>query len=173
MDSENLWIAAMNDFSFFGREESDITGDGDEPEGCFPMASLNEKVALDPEDDESTDSLPTSALNSPSDRTPSPHGRRLPLAPTPVAQRQLVPPQVPSGRSQSQGLLIPADEAEVDLASALAAFRRRKRAEYEEILREQGRRRFTNEASSLGPSPVSVEGHWKGEVQIVRNAAAK
>ncbi|KAL5048819.1 hypothetical protein BDW71DRAFT_195727 [Aspergillus fruticulosus] len=90
-----------------------------------------------------------------------------------------------------------------DLVSELAAFRRRKKLEYEQALRFAFQRRGMNNtlspesqshhsigsAGGLSPSsgvrasnPVPgprlliahhVEGHWKGEVKIVRNATAK
>ncbi|KAL4900524.1 hypothetical protein BDW74DRAFT_93257 [Aspergillus multicolor] len=91
----------------------------------------------------------------------------------------------------------------VDLVSELAAFRRRKKLEYAQAVRHTAQRRSTNDTLSpqspsrypagstgrLSPSssvralsPVPglrlsiarhVEGHWKGEVKIVRNATPK
>lgn len=84
----------------------------------------------------------------------------------------------------------PGEATPVDLVAELSAFRRRKKAEYEELLRQDRARRGT--ASSLSPSPSTplqpssptsstnalaigpfVEGHWKGEVNVVRSPAPK
>lgn len=51
MDSENLWSAAENDFSFFGEDECGIPEN--EPEKYFPSALMNEKVYLGPDDERS------------------------------------------------------------------------------------------------------------------------
>ncbi|RDW60370.1 uncharacterized protein DSM5745_10828 [Aspergillus mulundensis] len=91
----------------------------------------------------------------------------------------------------------------VDLVCELAAFRRRKKLEYVQAVRHTSQRRSTNNilspqsssrysagsAARLSPSPSTtalspvpgpnlsiahhVEGHWKGEVKIVRNATPK
>jgi hypothetical protein len=53
MDSENLWCAAENDFSFFGEEgeEQDECGIYDhDPEKYFPTAHFDDKILLSPED---------------------------------------------------------------------------------------------------------------------------
>ncbi|KAI1609182.1 hypothetical protein EDD37DRAFT_639555 [Exophiala viscosa] len=53
MDSENLWSAAENDFSFFGEEgeEQDECGIYEhDPEKYFPRAHFDEKILLSPED---------------------------------------------------------------------------------------------------------------------------
>ncbi|KAI9879090.1 MAG: hypothetical protein M1830_009609 [Pleopsidium flavum] len=47
-DSESFWLAAQNDFSFFGSEECGLPEA--EPGLHFPMSSLNEKVVLPTED---------------------------------------------------------------------------------------------------------------------------
>lgn len=89
----------------------------------------------------------------------------------------------------------------VDVVSELASFRRRKKLEYEQAVRFASQRRSTSDTLSPQPqnsmasprvlspsssgrasSPVPgprlaiahhVEGHWKGEVKIVRNATPK
>lgn len=48
----------------------------------------------------------------------------------------------------------------VDVVSALAQFRREKRREFERLVGEKG---------SAAGLPVAVEGHWEGEVKIVRD----
>ncbi|KAK5061161.1 hypothetical protein LTR84_007703 [Exophiala bonariae] len=66
MDSENLWSAAQNDFSFFGEdgEEKDECGIYQhDPEKYFPTARFDDKILLTP-DDASFDNSGTS----------SPHG---------------------------------------------------------------------------------------------------
>lgn len=53
MDSENLWSAAQNDFSFFGEdgEEKDECGIYQhDPEKYFPTARFDDKILLSPED---------------------------------------------------------------------------------------------------------------------------
>jgi hypothetical protein len=144
-DSENLWSAATNDFSFFGEEECGIPEN--DPGKYFPMAVLNEKVSLMPDEDSthSPDSL---------------HLRRHHSLGANVNLPQKLP--------QVQTL---------DLVAVLAAFRREKKAEYEEVVRRERGRRSTigsGVSSHLTPSPpmpltTFVEGHWKGEVKVVRN----
>lgn len=50
-DSEALWSAAENDFSFFD-EEDECGIYQNEPEKYFPTARIDEKIALDPDDDQ-------------------------------------------------------------------------------------------------------------------------
>jgi hypothetical protein len=113
------------------------------------MAALNEKVSLMPDDDS------TLSPNSPdSGRHPLP--------------RNAISPSPPQKQPQVQTL---------DLVAELAAFRREKKAEYEQVVRrERGRRSTTSSGVSSLLTPSShislanfVEGHWKGEVKIVRN----
>lgn len=154
-DSENLWAAATDDFSFFGEEECGIPEN--DPGKYFPMAVLNEKVSLMPLDDEST----LSGKDSPLPGDASLHGSS------------------PSGREQSpQGELI----QNVDVVSELAAFRRTKKAEYEQVVRrERGRRSTIGSGASsflsMSAPQISmahfVDGHWKGEVKVVRNPTPK
>ncbi|PLB46913.1 hypothetical protein P170DRAFT_438615 [Aspergillus steynii IBT 23096] len=184
-DLENLWTASMDDFSFFDETECGI------PENdrgkYFPMAALNEKVTLMPEDDDSGGSTPVSSSPGLLHRnSPLPKHMRSDVASRSSPINGTEPPQV--------------EEPEVDLVAELAAFRRSKKVEYEEVVRRDRKRRSTTgSASLLSPStssirsvspspslrtigPVStaqlsmahfVEGHWKGEVKIVRNAAPK
>jgi hypothetical protein len=146
-DSENLWSAATNDFSFFGEEECGVPEN--DPGKYFPMAALNEKVSLMPDGDTTL---------SPN----SPDSGRYPLP------RNAISPSPPQKQPQVQTL---------DLVAELAAFRREKKAEYEQVVRrERGRRSTTSSGVSSLLTPSShislanfVEGHWKGEVKIVRN----
>ncbi|PKX94599.1 leucine rich repeat protein [Aspergillus novofumigatus IBT 16806] len=205
-DSENLWSAAAGDFSFFGEDECGI------PENdlgkYFPMAILNEKVTLLPEDEDSGRSGSPEAdasFASNSFQHGGAHSRRNRSQ---TGSSSSVSGSVADARSGSvtvnkgDGSSMPvADTKQVDLVAELAAFRRAKRLEYEEVVRaDRERRSMSCTASShlspqeepirsVSPSPsvramtaVSaphlslaqfVEGHWKGEVKIVRNAAPK
>ncbi|KAJ5913768.1 hypothetical protein N7504_002651 [Penicillium tannophilum] len=159
-DSEALWAAATDDFSFFGEEECGIP-DSD-PGKYFPMAALNEKVSLSPSDD--------SASSLSGAESPSLGGDNSRWGPTSTGSRS-------TDASKKRQLL-----QNVDLVAQLAAFRREKKAEYEQLLRRERGRRNTNgtEVSSIfstssaqGSMAHFVEGHWKGEVKIVRNPMPK
>ncbi|KAJ5582094.1 hypothetical protein N7535_000714 [Penicillium sp. DV-2018c] len=144
-DSENLWSAAVNDFSFFGEDECGVPDD--EPSKYVPMAVLNEKVSLVSSDDES--------MHSPG----SPQ----------LGQANAATLRGSGGNDRQKT---------IDLVAELAAFRRRKKAEYEQVVRRERGRRSTIGTDAAGPLMASlpdihlshyVEGHWKGEVKIVRN----
>lgn len=163
-DSENLWAAASSDFSFFGEEECGIMEN--DPGKYFPMAALNEKVSLLPSDDDSTHSGTESPLPG------RQHSRR---SVTSVATSMSSPPRE---TDQSKHQLL----QDVDVVTELAAFRRTKKAEYEQAVKRERGRRSTNGSGISGfhttPGPhISlahfVEGHWKGEVKIVRNPTPK
>ena len=71
---------------------------------------------------------------------------------------------------------------QVDVVAELAAFRRAKKAEYERVVRRERGRRSTNSTGVLSMLTTSgpqtslvhfVEGHWKGEVKVVRNPVPK
>ncbi|KAL4896491.1 leucine rich repeat domain protein [Aspergillus ambiguus] len=200
-DLENLWSAAMDDFSFFGEDECGVPQN--DPGKYFPMAVLNEKVSLIPEDDDfnlsnasETDLSPGSGTFLPSRRS---WLRSRPDSVTSVSQNMRFTPTGKDGQCPPQ-----LEEPVIDVVAELAAFRRAKKAEYEELVRSDRKRRSTINASSPGsllspsspalrsPSPSPslttlgggvtgpmasmahfVEGHWKGEVKIVRNAAPK
>lgn len=145
-DSENLWSAASGDFSFFGEEECGVP---DNDTGKYlPMAVLNEKISLMPDD--------VLALSPDS---PCP-GHQSPSS--------LNGPSRPSDQTQIQTL---------DVVAEIAAFRRRKKAEYDQVLRRERERRSTTGSNVSSPAITSlnhslttfVEGHWKGEVKVVRN----
>ncbi|CAG8353656.1 unnamed protein product [Penicillium salamii] len=149
-DSENLWSAATGDFSFFGEEECGVPAN--DPGKYFPMAALNEKVSLMPDDDS----------------TLSPDSPHLGRHPSP-SMKSSSPPQTQ------------APIHTLDLVAELAAFRREKKAEYEQGVQRQRKRRSTASSgvSSLLPTspnlPMTtfVEGHWKGELKVVRNPMPK
>ncbi|KAL2001614.1 hypothetical protein VTN02DRAFT_1523 [Thermoascus thermophilus] len=161
-DSENLWSAAMNDFSFFGNEE--CGSPENDPGTYFPMPVLDEKVVLVPEDERPNHSRPSSAEidfssplspsspyndhhNNTTLHQPSPHRRPQQRRSRPNS-RTLQPTSSPVGSSPSVSLHPPAnisknretqprdtfEEPEIDLVSELAAFRRSKRAEYEALV---------------------------------------
>ncbi|KAL1968907.1 hypothetical protein VTN77DRAFT_1268 [Rasamsonia byssochlamydoides] len=213
-DSERLWSAAMDDFSFFGNEECGVPDD--DMDKNFPMAFLNEKVLLMPEDNESTHSglSELEAPLSPNLRQPSPHlplhARRSrpssihlsPRAASPgLAQSSPSPWSTNHVSGNADQPAVP-EAPEVDLVATLAAFRRTKKAEFEELVRMDLERRIaatqaaSPSSSSLSSSseqvrsslqpprgdfvppsspsiPLYVEGHWKGEVKVVRNAVLK
>jgi hypothetical protein len=157
-DSENLWSAAANDFSFFGEEECGVPEN--DPGKYFPMAVLNEKVSLMPSEDDS--------LHSPDSPRLGHHLPRSPKTPGP-------PMTAEDRKQQCQAPMI-------DLVAELAAFRRGKKAEYEQVVRRERERRSTLGTGASGllmPSSPHislshyVEGHWKGEVKIVRNPVPK
>ncbi|KAF4161263.1 hypothetical protein CNMCM8927_006835 [Aspergillus lentulus] len=205
-DSENLWSAATGDFSFFGEDECGI------PENdrgkYFPMATLNEKVTLIPEDEDPGRSGSPETDASFASNSFQPAGADSRQNRLQTGSSISVSGSVADARSGSvtankgDGSSMPAaDTKQVDLVAELAAFRRAKRLEYEEVVRaDRERRSMSCTASShlsppaepirsVSPSPsvrtmaaVStphlsiaqfVEGHWKGEVKIVRNAAPK
>ncbi|KAJ5648115.1 hypothetical protein N7490_004487 [Penicillium lividum] len=155
-DSESLWAAATDDFSFFGEEEDEIPDNG--PGKHFPMTVLNEKVSLMPSGDDS----------SPDTESIFPGGD---------ASRGLTSTVSHDKReSQTRQLL-----QNVDVVAQLAVFRRGKRAEFEQLLqRIRGRRDTTGTMSSIlstasvhGCMAQFVEGYWKGEVKVVRNPMAE
>ncbi|KAB8257192.1 hypothetical protein BDV32DRAFT_86545 [Aspergillus pseudonomiae] len=194
-DLEKLWSAAADDFSFFGEDECGVPNH--DPGRYFPMAALNEKVTLIPEDDDSGNS---------GHSTPVASAQKLhrPDFPSSYGSRSR-PSSIDSGpaRNNSRVVSPQADAPEVDLIAELAAFRRSKKAEYENLLRRDRKRRSTigttssllspsGSLSSFGPLSPSpslstlatasapqlalshyVEGYWKGEVKIVRNPAPK
>lgn len=199
-DSENLWSAAMNDFSFFGNEECGIPDN--DPGKYFPMAVLNEKVTLMPEDYDNFKHPETPELESPVPPIPAAargqgHHRAFSSASNTGQPNNI---QLSGNQEQMQ-------RPEVDLVAELAAFRRAKKAEYEGLVRTDRRKRRNTNATtttitspssstfsplspltsslpppspspSLTPTPLLsmayyVEGYWKGEVKVVRNAAPK
>jgi hypothetical protein len=171
------------------------------------MAILNEKVTLIPEDEDSglSGSLEADASFASSSFQPAgAFSRRRSQTGSSIS----VSGSVADARSSSitvnkgdGGNMPVADTKQVDLVAELAAFRRAKRLEYDEVVRADRERRSMSCAafSHLSPPaepirPVSpspsvrtmaavstphlsiaqfVEGHWKGEVKIVRNATPK
>lgn len=192
VDSERLWSAAMEDFSFFGNEECGVPDFPDDGRtSSFPMAALNQKVHL-VSDDESTYSG-LSELEAPrssheSSRRPSPQllspslRDRTSHNSNEAARSSTSPRSSPTPNTSN-----PAPEPKVDLVSILATFRRTKKSQFEDLQKADGvKRRDTQRmvespilSSPTTPTflpyslPTHVEGHWTGEVNVVRNAEPK
>ncbi|CEN61607.1 Putative Leucine rich repeat domain-containing protein [Aspergillus calidoustus] len=180
-DLERLWSAASDDFSFFGETECGI------PEFAqsrpFPIAALNETVTLTPDTDRNISEMAASFPTKLS-----------------LQSRTGLPANKSSHAPTSNRSFTPAAAPVVDLVAELASFRRRMKHQYEQTVRENYQRRSMSEAlspqscytagpgsstlspiqraTSPAPGPVTsiahhVEGHWKGEVKIVRNATPK
>lgn len=180
MDSENLWAAAMNDFSFFGEDECGIP----ESEGQknFPTPLLDEKVVLSPADDEpqqqqqhslhardSTRSRPISGSHL---TTQPPSRAGTPSIKSPVGSVSPQQQQQQQQHHQRPVEATPAPEPELDVVQELAAFRRAKRTAYNDLLQKERMQRFSSggpEARRPSAVPPFVEGYWKGQVKIVRN----
>ena len=176
IDSERLWSAASADFSFFGEDECGVPEN--DTSKYTSIEILNEKITLMPEDDESGPSGP-SELDS---QMPSnslqpnplmgPHRHRsqstslhLPRTPHSGSHRARLP-----GDNVDQQPLI---EPDIDLVVELAKFRRSKKKEYEEHVKNIREQVFAYPNSVSSMVPLHIEGHWKGEVKIVRNASPK
>lgn len=218
-DSEQLWSAALNDFSFFGNEECGIPDlPEDEMAKGFPMALLNEKVHL-MSDDESTHSGPSELevpmspnLKQSSPRLAAAHQRQsapnsTQVAPTSVSSGAVQPSPPPKSPNplidnvEAPTVSTTPEVPEVDVVATVAAFRRNKRNGFEELTRANRNRKLAGGPSPSSPSsssspppmtptspqdqyraklgaqtdalPLHVEGHWKGEVKVVRNASPK
>ncbi|PGH27555.1 hypothetical protein AJ80_00796 [Polytolypa hystricis UAMH7299] len=145
-DSENLWAAAANDFSFFSQGESGVS-DGD--------VNFN----LDDDDSDSTPNFGIPKSRSRGEKSSHSQGK----LPSRSAPKQPVPPQEP----------------DIDVVAALAAFRRSRKATYEELVLRTGKMQMSPEerpVSLSSPADIEslyVEGFWKGEVKIVRNVLLK
>ncbi|PYH46128.1 leucine rich repeat domain protein [Aspergillus saccharolyticus JOP 1030-1] len=217
-DLENLWSAAADDFSFFGEEECGV------PDGYsgkyFPMAVLNEKVSLRPEEEDvnKLSAHPdTSAVQFPNSVLTSQHlslqawSRAISVGSASATRESRSQGQsdITTTRQDPVPKVSQAEVPLIDLVAELAAFRRAKKMEYEEGVWRDRKRRDTvgttnsSHLSHLSPSPSTaissfrspspspsfisstgqlssfqsishfVEGHWKGEVKIIRNPAPK
>jgi hypothetical protein len=230
-DSENLWSAAADDFSFFaegGGEEEDECGIYQhEQEKYFPTANLDEKMLLTP--DESTHDLHNgqnsphgsfkslspihalgrsgttaqySTLRSPRElplgrnrRSSNEHtrtsfdgnsnGNTTPrggastpelmgtLPATPIATPTSFPTTLNRPTSPTRSEHEP-EEPTVDVIAELASWRKARKAAYEAAM--VNFQRFKQGVAQEDESeviPPFVEGYWKGEVKVVRNAAPK
>ena len=207
-DSEALWSAAENDFSFFGEEGEEENECGiyrNEPDKYFPTARMDEKIVWDPDDE-----LWVNSNSNVDARTFDSHHRRSPTTFSPNMLRSPTllqsPRNLPLGKNRklstsasnrkTEGSTSPAtsrngsplpaeapttttptfhsftptspsehehDEPLLDVVAELAKFRKQKKHEYETALaaaKEKEYRPF-------------IEGHWDGEIKIIRNAAPK
>lgn len=159
-DSEALWAAATDDFSFFDEDECGIF---QHDQGKY------DKVSLMPSDDDSTNS-----------GTEAPLGRHVSQRSVTSAATGTPSPSRAVADTHPQSPMLG-----IDLVAELSAFRRAKKAEYEQVVLRERKRRSTNGtglSSFLSPSsPVPstphisiaqfVEGHWKGEVKVIRKPA--
>lgn len=164
-DSENLWAAAADDFSFF--EEKECGQPEKDPGKYFPMTAFDEETSLMSSDDDSIYSGADSAH-------PRRQASRYSVASSGVSASTLSR----MTREDSQQKLI----QDVDVVAELAAFRRAKKAEYEQVVRLDRGQRSTNGTGMSGALTASgphvsmahfVEGHWKGEIKVVRNPTPK
>jgi len=202
LDSERMWTAASEDFSFFGNEECGIPDDDDHASRSFPMTILNDRVRVGLDDTSSELEAPLSPkgksgiahnhIHELSGSSPLPNlGQSHP-------EKQTARDNRPSRFSQNPPLSRPEEQLPVDVVSTLAAFRKRKKVEFEENLTrhmEQERihpsapmfsthgavagspkgdrlaigARSTSLAPPMISVPVYVSGHWKGEVTVIRH----
>ncbi|RMZ76582.1 hypothetical protein DV737_g4742, partial [Chaetothyriales sp. CBS 132003] len=230
IDSEALWTAAANDFSFFseggGEEEVECGIYDHEQDKYFPTAGIDEKMTLTGDGSEADSHSPriglptgnlspvraigrTSAgnlLRSPRElplgrnrrssndaqraspvppthggpTTPELMGHSLATSPrlaqTPTSYAPSGPQRHASTKStRSISPPTPDQEPQIDLIAELAKWRQERRAAFEaEMVKYQ---RFkhglqeTNQEEEI--IPPFVEGHWKGEIRVVKNAAPK
>ena len=218
-DSENFISAAENDFSFFGEEgeEQDECGIYQhDPEKYFPTSHVDGLIAVSSEESNANhfENSPSGSINSMSysrtvTRSPtilrSP--RDLPLGrprrsssgassrPSirSVAEVQGSHVQAPTSQPKQQlSVVQPQPEMEepmIDLIAELAAWRKERKAAYEEAVfrwraAQSGILQRGTLSRSIGEMLKSaslrddrdmpfVEGHWKGEIKVVRNSAPK
>lgn len=155
-DLEKLWSAATDDFSFFGDEECGV------PDLTVDEAE-NRRMG---------------------------HAELEGSIPSPGSQQMSVSLNQLSSSRQDNG-----NQAnDVDLVATIAAFRKEKKAEYTALVAAERAARYAERAAqsaAMAPSNVSppsphqassqnesalpphVDGHWKGEVKVVRNAVPK
>jgi len=201
-DSETFWSAAENDFSFFGEEgeEQDECGIYQhDPDKYFPTAHLDDKIFV--ASDDLTPSSPHGSLRSLENgltlrRSPTllQSPRNLPLGRNRRSSssgsgrdRDSIMAEVTGSIPTSNPVTKPQtpvkpDEPMLDVVAELAKFRREKKAEYEAALLQW--RIANNPHRTMNGGVVDgtttdekdlpfVEGHWKGEIRVVRNAAPK
>ena len=213
-DSEALWSAAENDFSFFDEE-------GEEEDECgiyqneLPTANMVEKIKCSSSNSQRHDNRPHSnvgMLDSSRQRSPSTlhpatmrsptllqSPRNLPLVknqrssnatshqrkesfttnprtgiPVPSEMPDTIPTSYPAHSPQPP---LPEEESMVDVVAQLARFRKEKRSEYEATLltwRAKNNPSNSSKAARLDERDMPfIEGHWKGEIKIVRSAGPK
>lgn len=109
MDSEALWSAAENDFSFFGEEGEEATECGiydQEPSKYFPTIPFDEKITISPDDQydgyNSAPGTPLYRISSPTISNYGSHGSSL-TPTTPIARHTTImqsPRNLPLGRNR-------------------------------------------------------------------------
>ena len=223
-DSENLWTAAADDFSFFaegGGEEEDECGIYQhEQDKYFPTANLDEKMLLTAEESHdyangapnsphgsfqnlspihalgrsNTSAAGWNTLRSPRELplgrnrrssneaqrnsfdgpgTPRP-GTSTPelMGTIPLPAPRFPPPtSVPRPTSPTKSDPGSPEEPTVDLISELASWRKQRKIAYETATSQFARFRPDDDAEVGEVLPPFVEGYWKGEMKVVRNAA--
>ncbi|OAX80876.1 hypothetical protein ACJ72_04786 [Emergomyces africanus] len=174
VDSENLWAAAENDFSFFSGETEVECGVPDEEfkdmdDDRDPEVIHSPQVAeLDATATTTTSSsYPTTTTSQRNSQilhhrptptpTPPPSSSRSPSLPNRTSASSpppAAPPAPPSSshqqqRQQTNSATSPQD-TDIDVVAALAAFRKTKKAEYDELFvhGKQGKRRSTTSTST-------------------------
>ncbi|WEW55407.1 hypothetical protein PRK78_000838 [Emydomyces testavorans] len=157
-DSENLWAAAMHDFSFFSEEGNGVLGT-DETDKYSQKIPLNEKRPPSANDSSFVDPLAISKLDARFPQSPTPKTTYAPgnLPQSPSSSRSCHP-----SRSDPRDTI----EPEVDLVAALASFRKEKREKFNGLHYNQRKNKLVNPTLS-----THVKGHWIGEVKVVRNPA--
>jgi hypothetical protein len=201
-DSETFWSAAENDFSFFGEEgeEQDECGIYQhDPDKYFPTAHLDDKFFVS--SDDFTPSSPHGSPRSLENgltlmRSPTllQSPRNLPLGRNRRSSssgsgrdRESIMAEMTGSIPKSNPVAKPQtpvkpDEPMLDVVAELAKFRREKKAEYEAALLQwriaNNPHRTVNGVVVNGTTTEEkdlpfVEGHWKGEIRIVRNSAPK
>ncbi|QGA13443.1 hypothetical protein EYB26_001093 [Talaromyces marneffei] len=150
-DSERLWSAASNDFSFFGNEECGVP----EPHEEIAMNVLNERVRLGPDDD--------SMLSAVSELEGSDSSSRKQQQPIPRSS---------SGPNEPEIDLVSA------LASFRRS--KKKEFEDLKAASQRHSPSASSPCSSPFDSqpahnalPLHVEGYWPGEVKVIRNPTPK
>ncbi|EEQ87878.1 hypothetical protein RJZ56_003851 [Blastomyces dermatitidis] len=178
VDSENLWAAAENDFSFFSGETEEECGVLDEEikvkdndmDGDIDAESM--RSLRIPELEASTPSLShrasaTSLRNTqrlahrPTPK-PTPTSQPRSLSPFPPPNQTLVstpsPPPPSNNQQQQQPSTAPAtptQDADIDVVAALAAFRKARKAEYEEMLL-RAKKQGSSGSTTTNSTPVST-----------------
>ncbi|KAL9109658.1 MAG: hypothetical protein Q9227_005696 [Pyrenula ochraceoflavens] len=173
-----------------------------EPDKYFPTSTLNDKIVLGPEDESLPGTPDTQHSKDYPIRSPnflhSP--RNLPLRRRAASNGSLesqdrpnitsnprseFPGTIPTQRLPLVGSKV-TEEPLLDVVAELSKFRKAKKAEYEEAIfrrRMNGspsRSRFSLGEVTRAASPSRsiadlpfVEGHWRGDIRVIRNAAPK
>ncbi|RMZ87280.1 hypothetical protein DV736_g5496, partial [Chaetothyriales sp. CBS 134916] len=230
IDSEALWTAAANDFSFFseggGEEEVECGIYDHEQDKYFPTAGIDEKMILTGDGSETDSHSPRIGLSSgnlnpvratgrTSAGTVLRSPRELPLgrnrrssneaqrgSPVPPTHRGSTTPELmghslttsprlpqaptsyPTSGLQRHASIkstrsisppTPDQEPQIDLIAELAKWRKERSAAFEAEMVKYHRFKHGLQENNQEEEiiPPFVEGHWKGEIRVVKNAAPK